>query len=644
MLIERGGKKLARPRVRGPQGQPQKAEEPAPLNPATEPPEEPDSGLLSGDRGKRVAHFVRGMTLESLQHLRYLSVANAFRNVGGTLGSVGLTPLAVHLARDNAALVGGIGIGGTVAAGAIGAALGYAWLWHRDGADEQTKRSASLYSNAQDKAMEVAAGLQVLPKFLYPTSSGATDAQREGIYNTLDRLPLEDVTASATIQVVDGLTDTGISGMSQPGASHTHILLDSGYLNDSRGPGLVFHEQGHAVDYSGGFGLLGSHNWKAGFGSGEHISRYAESNRYEDWAETYEHYHLDRESVAHLHDKADAIERVSRQNALNRAVDQPKIREAGKRVSETIGKVPYLRTGLELAGSLVAPIQTYRGASKLIDGLETDDDYKKLDGKMTLASGMFLSLPGANPLALVSSASGMALKGLAKDGDQAELDWANKWADRVLATSAGPFGMTVAALKNELGASGMKFDDSQGFNINGWSAARPGKSAMFKGTLATVGGAVGGAVVGAGLGLSLAGAGGAAIGSMWGQVAGGMAGLGLYGAFRTMKGDLKDGHPLALTKGDKKFLAGLAGGAIVGGGLGPVGGSMGGKALGELLGGLAFGPTGAATLGTVGGWAGGLAGAYGGARAGAALGSGRLFQRKPPPKGFAEQVKSEKKS
>lgn len=643
MLIKSGAKSAKRPAKSPPQAGPPDE----PKKGAPEDPKEPqDVGVLSGERGKRVAHFVRGMTQESLQHLRYLSVASAFRNVGGTLGSVALTPLAIKLANENAALVGGLGIGGTVAAGAVGAALGYAWLWRRDGGDEgQEERSARLFAKSQNRALEVAAGLQALPKFLYPTVSGATAAQQEVIYSALDQLPLEDVTSSATIQVVPGLTDTGISGMAQPGASHTHLLLDSGYLDDAtRGRDLVLHEQGHAVDYSGGFGLLGSNNWRAGFGSGEHISSYAETNRYEDWAETYEHYYKDRESLDHLPHKAEAIERVSQQSPLNRVMDQPKVREAGKKASQAIGKVPYLRTGLELAGSLIGPIQTYRGASKLIAGLESGDERKKLDGKMTLASGLFLSLPGGSPFALVSSATGAALRGIAEDDDPAQVEWANKWADRALATSAGPLGMTIAALKGELTANGLNFDGDEGFDLSGWQAARPDKGAMFKGTLATVGGAVGGTMLGAALGATLAGTGGAAVGSMWGQVAGAVGGLGVYGAFRTMKSADKAGDPLALQRGDKKFLAGMVGGGVLGGGLGTVAGSMGGRALGELLGGMAFGPTGASVLGSVAGWGGGLAGAYQGAKLGAAVGSGRLFGGNPPPRGLSAPTDSNKKS
>lgn len=584
-------------------------------------------GPLSGDAGLRIGHFVRGMTHESLQHVRYLAGASAFRNVGSTLGQLIATPIAIKLAHENAAVVGGVAIGSTVALGAIGGLLGYLWVRGNDNSGNGEKEEKSVFGQVTDRALDLASSVEALPNFIYPSVYGATEAQRQVIYNALDSLPLEDATASATMTVVPNLVDTGISGMSQPGASHVRILLDSSYLdNPTRGRDLVFHENGHAVDYSGGFGLLGSHNWRGNFGKGEHVSSYAESNRYEDWAETYEHYHSGRD-VSKVPDKAEVIRRVSEQDPLSRAADTPKLREAGKRIGEALGSVPFLRDGLELAGSLIAPVQIYRGTGALLKGLETDDEELKLKGKFNLATGMFLSLPGASPLALVSSVAGSVIKTTARDGKEDGLRTANRWADGILTTSAGPVGMVLAAVNGEMKANGLRYDESHGFNSLGWKAARTTKSSLLKGTLFTIGGAVGGSVAGAAIGVALGGSGGAALGSLWGQLAGGVIGLGSYGAMRALKADKDNNHPLALTGADKKFLLGMTGGAIVGGGAGTALGSYGGKALGELVGGALAGPAGAALGSTVLGWTGALAGAYGGARLGAAVGTGRLFGR-----------------
>jgi hypothetical protein len=582
-------------------------------------------GRLSGDAGQRIGHFVRGMTHESLQHVRYLAGASAFRNVGSTLGQLVATPIAIKLASENAAVVGGVAIGSTVAFGAIGGLLGYLWLRNSDNGSDSEKPQSTVFGKVADKALDVASAVEALPNFVYPSIYGATEAQREAIYGALDALPLEDATASATINVIPNLVDTGISGMAQPGASHVRMLLDSSYLDDpSRARDLVFHENGHAVDYSGGFGLLGSHNWRGGFGRGNFISDYAKSNRYEDWAETYEHFH-NGSNLEAVPEKADVIRRVSGQNALNRAIDTPRVRSAGKGVGEALGSVPYLRDGVELASSLIGPVQIYRGTGDLLKGLETEDGELKLKGKFNLATGLFLTMPGASPLALVSSVAGGIIKTAAKEGQEEGFETANKWADGILSASAGPVGMTLAAVQGELKAHGLRFDETHGFSGLGWQAARATKSSLLKGTLFTVGGAVGGSVAGAAIGVAMGGPGGAAIGSLWGQLAGGVIGLGSYGAMRAIKEDKRSKHPLALTGSDKRFLAGMVGGALVGGGAGTALGSFGGKAFGEVVGGMVAGPAGSSLGSTVFGWGGALLGAYGGAKLGASVGTGRLF-------------------
>lgn len=582
---------------------------------------------LQGDAGKRVGHFVRGVTLESLQHLRYLSAASAFQKVGSTIGSVGLTPVAIKLASDNAALIGGLAIGGTVAAGAIGAIAGYAWQYHQDGKAEKVHKEGTAFSKLADTALDVGAALQALPKFVYPSVVGATEAQREVIYNALDQLPLHQATASATIQVVPNLLDTGISGMAQPGDSHVHLLLDSSRLNNVKwGTELVWHEQGHAVDYSGGFGLLGAHNWKSGFGTGPFVSDYASTNRYEDFAESFEAYRADPEGfAAKFPEKAEALEKLSHADPVTSAFDRPSVRRSGRQIGETLGKVPYLRTGLELAGSLVAPIQIHRGASKLVEALESGDEQKKLDGKLNLASGLFLSLPGARPLALATSIAGGAIRATSLEKNGEHLSTANRMADAVLTTSAGPVGMTLAAVAQELKANGMNLDESAGFAPEGWKAARPTKGAMLKGTLCTVGGTVAGAIAGAAAGATLAGPTGAVVGAVWGQVAGGAIGLTGYSIHRTLSQNGKEDDPLALTKGDKKFLKGMLGGAVIGGAAGTAGGVVAGNFLGRLAGQAIGGPATASVLGSVGGWVGALSGAFGGAKLGAGIGSGRYL-------------------
>lgn len=582
-------------------------------------------GPLTGDAGQRVGRFVRGVAYESMQQARYLAGAAAFNNVGSAIGSLVATPIAIKLAADNAAVVGGVAIGGTVALGAVGGILGYLWVREHDSLGAKETKP-SLFGKVADAGIDAASMVEALPKFIYPSVYGANAAETKIIYDALDKLPLEDATASSTMTLVPELLDTGISGMSQPGASHVRILLDKSWINNpARAEGLVFHENGHAVDYSGGFGLLGSNNWKGAFGKGPFISDYAKSNRYEDWAETYEQFHSDPSKLSGMPEKLKIVERVNEQDPLSRAADTAKVRNAGKNIGKELAKVPYLRDTLEVAGSLIGPIQIFRGAGDVIKGWENDDKEASLRGKMNLATGLFLTLPGASPLALATSTAGNVIKYATKSDDPASVELADRAANVVLGTAAGPVGMALAAVTGELAKNGLHFDESQGFSAAGWKSARPDKSDMLKGALFTVGGAVGGSIAGASLGAYLNGASGAAVGGAWGQVAGVVGGIALYGTMRTIKSAHKTKDPLRLTKADKKFLLGLTGGALVGGGVGTGVGTYAGRLAGQLLGGLVAGPAGASAGQVVGGWGGALAGAFGGAKIGAAIGSGRLF-------------------
>ncbi len=622
--------------------------------PASEELEQFSVGPLSGDSGQRIAHFLRGVTQESLEQLRYISTASAFHNVGSAAGSLALTPLAIRVAENNAPLIGGLAIGGTVVAGAIGAVIGVSWLHNRDSKEKEAslKNNGGFFKKAADASLDVAAGLKALPNFIYPTVSGATPEQLKEIYAGLDQLPLQHVTSAATIDVIPNLTDTGISGMAQPGSSHVRILLDSGRMDlnqpglfpvnvcctsglpcehtimmegPSRAQRLVFHEQAHAVDFGGGFGLLGSYNWRTGFGKEPFVSNYASTNRYEDFAESYEAYFTNPSDFrARFPEKAEAIEMVARQDALHQAMDRPKVREAGKALGEAMGRVPHLRTAFEVGTSLIGPVQMYRGASGLIEGLRTGDQQQQLAGKMNLASGLFLSLPGGSPMALASSLTGAALKTIAGKDEESQ-EWANRVADHVLAASAGPFGMTTAAVVKELKANGLRFDDSHGFNAEGWRASQPNKRTILKGTVATVGGLVGGALAGAAIGGAVAGPHGAIAGAFFGQVTGGVVGLAGYGTLRTLAEDRRSQHPLALTKKDARFLMTTVGGSVLGGAAGSGGGMVAGRALGQAVGMALGGPQTSAALGSVGGWVGLMTGAYGGAKLGSAVGSGRVF-------------------
>jgi len=570
-------------------------------------------------REVRVSRFVRTVRKEALEHLRYLSTIWAFNMVGTTVGTLAFTPLGIHLAKDNAAMVGGMAIGGGVLMGGVGALAGYGLERKMGGPKLDEKSKPSMLA---ESALTVASGFKAMPKFIYPTVVGATPAQHDLIYDALDRLPLKDVTTSATMHVTPNLVDTGISGMSQPGLTHTRILLDESYLNSpQRGPDLVLHEQAHAVDYSGGYGLLGSVNWRGPFGKGPYVSDYASSNRYEDFAESYEHYHNDPVGFrAEFPEKAAIIEQHQQLTPVESLVDRPAIRDAGKAVGRALGSVPYLRTTLETGLALLSPIQLHRGASALEKGYAQGDEALKLQGKMNLVSGLLMGIPGGPPLAALSSAMALGYQYTTGD-DPVKLENANKTADRLMAVASGPFGMATVAVGQELSKAGIDLSaHSEALDAMEADTRSVSGGAMLKGLLCTVGGSVAGSLLGVTIGSALSGAAGAGLSSFWGRIGGGLVGLGAYGAYRTFKSENADPSPYDLTKDDKIFLTKIVGGAVAGAAAGTAVGVVGGRAAGSFLSTLAFGPAAASMGASLGGWAGALIGSYALGKAGAVAG------------------------
>lgn len=566
-------------------------------------------------REVRIGRFVKLLTRESLSHLRYLSTMYAFNMVGTTVGLIGATPLGIHLADDNAAIVGGVAIGGGIASGAAAALAGYA-IERRADKKPRTEDQQSRTTKAAESMVTFASALRAMPKFIYPTVVG-TPAEEKAIYDALDKLPLKDVTASSVMHVIPGLTDTGISGMSQPGLTHTRILLDQGYINDGRAEALVHHEQGHAVDYSGGYGLLGALNWRGPFGSGPFVSDYAKGNRYEDWAESYEAYHKD--PVAFTRDfphKAHIIEQAERTTPGEHMLDNEQVRSAGRTVGHALGTVPHLRTAMETGLALLSPIQLHRGAKALEKGLIQDDDALKLRGKMSLITGVLLGLPGGAPLATVASSMNLGFQMTTGD-DPRKLKQANAIADKFMSVATGPVGMASVAVTQELAKAGVDLSKLD-FTPDDFDApVKPGK--MIQGLVATVGGGVAGSLLGATLGGALGGGVGASMAAFWGRIGGGLVGLGAYGAYRALKTEKAEPSDYDLTRGDKIFLTKIVGGAVAGAALGTLGGVTGGRALGALVGGALL-PGSETWAANVGGWAGALVGSYALGKAGAVVG------------------------
>lgn len=579
-----------RPSPRLPAPRPQ-----APPAPAAAPPPAPRS---APDRAERVGLWLRDLEARSAANLRVGSAAYAGQLVGMAIGAAIFAPLAVSTANvyvltGGSALVGGL------------TCLGAYYL------DKHFADSKPLQAPGLDAALGVGAALRGLPKFAYPSLVGASEAERALIYNSLDRLPMASVTSVSTMHVIDGLERTEAIGIAHPTFSQTRVLLDKGALawgNDFHHE-LISHEVGHARDFSRGFGPLGAYSVFGPFGKGPYITDYAQTNRMEDFAETHAHYHMsaaDRAELARVTpEKFKVLDHLSQPGLSEQWADQKSVREAGKGVGRALEAAPYLRNALELAGALIAPAQIHRGAKALEAGLVNGDARQKFHGKMNLASGIMLLVPGGAAGAIAVNATHGVLSGLVAEG-KLPAEQADRISSGVLATAAGPVGMVCRAIGSELGAAGVDV---------GRMGAPERAEAGAGGVLAVIGGSSAGLFLGAALGGAVGGIGGAMAGSFWGSAGGaalGMAGWAALSARQPSRATAYD-----LTGGDKIFLAKVIGGGVLGGAAGTALGGHLGRVAGFAVGGALLGPAGAVSGAFLGRFAGMLVGSLALARAGA---------------------------
>jgi hypothetical protein len=560
--------------------------------------------------------------------VRYASSAYAGHLIGIALGAALSAPLAIALKNPFILSMG------TVVSGGLGLVAGYGWERHREraGASRGSGRSqvasaagAVLPSSRKprqgagtslepgrllDGAVTAGAGLRSLQPYLYPSVVGATPAQRAVISAALESLPLRAATSPTVISVTD-VRRMGPWGVAQPLYSQSRILLDRGALADPELQKIVpVHEIGHTFDYLQGVGPWGNYSsGPGGFGEGPYVSRYARTNRPEDFAESFRVFHTDPELLRRRAPaKFAALEEAHRQGLVEEALDRPQVRAASRRAADALGAVPLLRETLALASALLSPLQIHRGARDLQAGLATGDRRARLDGKMRLATGLLLFSPTTAPLGL---AAGLAHQWMAGNPTPA----GEALADGLLAAAAGPVGMASLAALTELRRAGIDLE----------APAPPASQRKApEGLPYALAGAAAGSLAGALLGTSLGGLAGGLAWATWGHLAGAGAGWAGWKAFRSLAqrpaGPSPGPDPTELTPGDKVFLTGVLGGAAVGGLAGGYLGGRAGSAAGSAAGAALFGPAGAVTGALLGRALGSLTGSYALARGGAWLG------------------------
>lgn len=573
-------------------------------------------------RQDRVGHFLADVRASALEQTRYVSATWIGELTGMAIGGSVMGPLG--LALGNLYIV----TGGTALLGGLGALAGYAAEKHHLG--QKIAGALGLHHRAQAEigagAALAAGAVRATPNIVYPAIANATAAERAVIMKALEAMPLSDVSSVQQIGVVNGLEKLGASGLTQPLYFGNHILLGHESMADAAfGYTTTIHEAGHTLDFTRGFGPIGSLSTFGPFGKGPYWfdpdidvpgqPPYAATNRFEDFAQTHMAYHVHPEEMKSLSpDKFAAMDKLHQPGPVDRLLDRSGVRQVGRTLGEATEKIPYLRTALDLGAAIVGPAVVHSGAAHLEKAIAAHDDVQRFQGKMRLAAGFAYLFKTAAPLGLAASVAQYVYSKQLQHGT-ITVEQANRRADAFLALSLGPIGTSGMAALQTLEKEGIAPLDAPTPAV---PKNAPGVISSLAGALV---GSYAGQVAGTLLGTAVGGVGGALAGAWWGKVGGALLGLGAVSAVRALKARHNGVAPSGgLTGRDKLHLTAVLGGAAVGGTLGTVGGGWAGAALGGALGNAVGGPVGAGIGSLLGRVAGVVGASYGGAKLGAAAG------------------------
>ena len=265
---------------------------------------------------------------------------------------------------------------------------------------------------------------KAFPKLMYPTIYGATGAEKASIIHTLDSLPLHQVSGVRSIRMVPEIPSDKpgwvIHGRAWDMSVSNRIELSRATrTTPEQIRSTLTHEVGHTVDYeSQKFFSWRDRSNREPFGEEPYITDYAETNHREDFAESYEEYHLDPEN---LKDKAPekykAIEELDKPSLMERLIDREEFRETGKYMSEAFDGSEVARhvgSGAYIASSL---LQGVHGVSQWARSASTGDSLGHASGVLNTASGIAFA-SGISPLVGMSlQGANQALQSAAARGD-----------------------------------------------------------------------------------------------------------------------------------------------------------------------------------------------------------------------------------
>lgn len=370
-----------------------------------------------------------------------------------------------------------------------------------------------------EAATDAYRSLQALPGFLYPSVTG-TAAEKAIVFETLDRLPMHDVSTMPAIRMLDNLNflNKGGEGTILGATFGSGDMLLSrtdaygGHMSNDLTRYVVVHEAGHAHDF-GGKGLLQTLLLRKSndgpWGKGPFPTQYAESAPAEDFAEGHAFYHLRPDELARVQDEMGGrttnyqqfapdkyrdMAKTEEPGPLGQIVEGKAFRETGRLVGElTSNHVgAALHTGFGLLGTFSAFTMAANGGEELFSSFVKKDAAMAVRGGLSLAAGVALATAGVNPLC---GPAALALLG-ARRG----LDTADRLAEAKPQAAQG--SKTAAAIGGAVGGAIGGVAGPLGGTLAGYAVGGPvgGVIGLVAGSLV---GLRGGSELGARAGLAL---------------------------------------------------------------------------------------------------------------------------------------------
>ncbi len=293
-------------------------------------------------------------------------------------------------------------------------------------------------------AEQLIKSIKAFPKFIYPSFSGMTPDEAHFVLGVLDKIPLKDVNSITRLEMLPTIKNA--SGLAYRNPAVPLIQLSREQMNVSPKwfEEVVIHETGHTKDYSTAlFGIFRHESSTSNiWGQPPHISNYAKTNHWEDFAESYANYHVNPDKLkAECPDKYARISEMEKLGTFDKLVDQKAFRETGKYIGEKLGDLPFLRSGISILSFALGFLQIVRGVGEWENAARTGDLKKKMDATMDIAAGTCF----ASKL--------FCVPGLAIDGAKQALDRAiddneitAAQANAVVQNTVGFIGGPIAAL------------------------------------------------------------------------------------------------------------------------------------------------------------------------------------------------------